>query len=34
MSIVKESFGQTRDGQNVEAFFFTNTNGVKAKIIN
>lgn len=34
MSIVKESFGQTRDGQNVEAFFFTNTNGVMAKIIN
>ena len=34
MSIVKESFGQTRDGQNVDAFIFTNANGVMAKVMN
>ena len=34
MSIVKESFGHTNDGQSVEAFVFTNTSGMKAKVIN
>ena len=34
MSIVKEAFGKTTDGRNVEAFVFTNTGGMKVKIIN
>jgi aldose 1-epimerase len=34
MSIVKEPFGKTAAGQNVEAFSFANANGVKMKIIN
>jgi len=34
MSIIKESFGVTGSGQEVDAFTFENTNGVKAKIIN
>ncbi|MCK4564998.1 MAG: galactose mutarotase, partial [Verrucomicrobia bacterium] len=34
MSVVKESFGQTSDGQDVEAFVFTNANGLSVKIIN
>lgn len=34
MSIVKESFGQTRNGENVDAFIFTNADGMTAKIIN
>lgn len=34
MSITKESFGQTKDGQAVDAFLLTNANGVSAKIIN
>ena len=34
MEIVKESFGQTKDGQAVDAFVFKNANGVRVKIIN
>ena len=34
MSVVKESFGKTNDGLNVEAFVFTNGNGLTAKVIN
>jgi len=34
MSIVKESFGKTNDGQEVDAFVFENISGVTVKIIN
>ncbi|MEN8255200.1 MAG: aldose epimerase family protein [Verrucomicrobiota bacterium] len=34
MSVVKESFGKTKDGQAVEAFVFENANGIKVKVIN
>ncbi|MEE9369619.1 MAG: aldose epimerase family protein [Pontiella sp.] len=34
MSIIKESFGQTNDGQFVDAFIFENAKGVKVRIIN
>lgn len=34
MSIVKESFGQTADGQAVDAFILENVSGVKIKVIN
>ncbi|WP_372807528.1 aldose epimerase family protein [Pontiella sp.] len=34
MSVVKESFGRTNDGQAVDAFIFENANGMKAKVIN
>ena len=34
MGIAKEFFGQTSDGQGVEAFVFTNANGLSVKIIN
>ena len=33
MSINKESFGKTPDGQEVDLYIMTNTNGVTAKII-
>ncbi|VGO16944.1 Aldose 1-epimerase [Pontiella desulfatans] len=34
MGIVKESFGQTNDGQAVDAFVLENAKGMKAKVIN
>lgn len=34
MSIVKESFGKTSDGQAVDAFILENATGVKTKIMN
>jgi len=34
MGIVKESFGQTNDGQAVAAFILENAKGLKAKVIN
>ena len=34
MCVVKESFGQTNDGQGVDVFVFSNANGVKVKVIN
>ena len=34
MAIAKEPFGSTSAGRNVDAFVFTNVNGVKVKIIN
>ncbi|MCK5675460.1 MAG: galactose-1-epimerase, partial [Verrucomicrobia bacterium] len=34
MNIVKEGFGKTGDGQDVDAFVFENASGVRAKIIN
>ncbi len=34
MGILKEPFGNTTDGKNVEAFVFTNANGMKLKAIN
>jgi aldose 1-epimerase len=34
MSLIKESFGSTRDGQSVDAFVLTNRNGMRVKIIN
>jgi aldose 1-epimerase len=33
MGVIKEVFGQTSDGQNVDAFVFTNANGLKVGII-
>jgi len=33
MSITKESFGKTSDGQNVDLYTLTNSNGLKTKII-
>ena len=34
MSITKEGFGETNDGQRVDAFTFENANGMTVKIIN
>ncbi|MEA2069606.1 MAG: aldose epimerase family protein [Verrucomicrobiota bacterium] len=34
MNIIKEIFGQTTDGQRVDAFVFENAGGMKAKVIN
>ena len=34
MTVIKESFGQTKEGQAVDAFVFENAHGVKAKIMN
>jgi aldose 1-epimerase len=34
MKITKESFGQTSDGQAVDAFIFENASGMKAKVVN
>jgi aldose 1-epimerase len=34
MSITKESFGQTPDGQEITLYTLTNPNGIKAKIMN
>ena len=34
MSVVKEPFGQTSDGQDVETFVFVNANGLSVKVIN
>lgn len=34
MGITQESFGQTRDGQPVDAFILENAKGVKVKVIN
>jgi len=34
MGIVKNSFGNTKDGQNVDLYTLTNTNGLVAKITN
>ena len=34
MAVTKESFGQTADGQAVDAFIFENSSGVKVKVIN
>lgn len=34
MGIVRESFGQTNDGQAVDAFVLENAKGLKAKVIN
>ncbi len=34
MSITKKTFGQTKDGRQVDAFILENSNGIKAKIIN
>ncbi|MGA1980608.1 MAG: aldose epimerase family protein [Sedimentisphaerales bacterium] len=33
MSIKKQAFGKTADGQNVDLYILTNTNGLKAKIM-
>ena len=33
MSTTKESFGKTPDGQNVDLYTLTNSNGLKVKII-
>lgn len=34
MAVITESFGQTTDGQTVEAFIIENTSGVRVRIIN